>query len=103
MSMRRTFGAMPTITARQMATESFAVPKSVINTITGLLAGAAVASFAAGTFAQPTQTPRKMNRVVRNDLFCSRRSMSIPRISSNLVYAFHQRSLVYDERVGVGS
>src|ERR1700727_2129446 len=33
MSVRRTSGAIPKITARQMATASLAVPKSVMNTI----------------------------------------------------------------------
>src|ERR1700722_12471425 len=35
MSVSRTSGAIPQITARQMATASFAVPKSVMKTIVG--------------------------------------------------------------------
>src|SRR5580693_9823917 len=50
MSMMRASGAMPTITARQMATASLAVPKSVINTIVGLVPEVEPASFCAGTF-----------------------------------------------------
>src|ERR1700722_2323301 len=51
MSVRRTSGAMLKMTARQMATASFAVPKSVMKTIVGreAEAGCAVASsFCAG-------------------------------------------------------
>src|SRR4029077_176165 len=47
-SMMRTSGAMLTITARQMATASLAVPKSVINTMVGLAADGEPASFSAG-------------------------------------------------------
>jgi hypothetical protein len=42
--MIRTFGTIPTITALQIATASFAVPKSVIKTIVGGAAGLAVST-----------------------------------------------------------
>src|SRR5580658_2525124 len=53
MSMMRASGAMPIITALQIATASFAVPKSVINTIVGRAAGFFGAS--SGGFPCPAQ------------------------------------------------
>src|SRR6202453_2933758 len=53
MSMMRASGAMPIITALQIATASFAVPKSVIKTIVGRAAGFFAAP--SGRFAWPAQ------------------------------------------------
>ena len=44
MSMMRASGAMPTMTALQMATESFAAPKSVMNTMVRCAAGPATSA-----------------------------------------------------------
>src|ERR1700730_7168874 len=53
MSMMRASGAIPTITALQMATASLAVPKSVMKTIVGRKElWAAADSFCAGDFEQ---------------------------------------------------
>jgi hypothetical protein len=60
MSMIRALGAIPNITALQIATASFAVPKSVIKTIVGLRGGAELASREPGVPAQPKEiTARK--------------------------------------------
>src|SRR5260370_31317610 len=94
MSMMRASGAMPMITARQMATASFAVPKSVMNTIAGFRVAVAVASFGVGALAQPSESPKSMNGTARNDLFCTHRNMRFLSFE-HLVYAFHGRSLAF--------
>jgi hypothetical protein len=48
MSVSRTSGAIPQMTARQMATASFAVPKSVMKTIVGRAVEVGAAAGAAG-------------------------------------------------------
>src|SRR6267154_1163935 len=90
MSMMRTSGAMPMITARQMATASFAVPKSVMKTMAGFLAGTVVASFGDGAFAQPAETPRKTNSIARNGHLCSHQGIGIPLFSSTLYMHFEE-------------
>ena len=80
--MIRASGAMPKITALQIATASFAVPKSVIKTIVGLRGGAEVASREPGAFAQPNEiTARKKN--TRCDRFGSQSVMKLPLFWSN--------------------
>jgi len=46
----------------QIATESFAVPKSVMKAIGGLCGGEEFASPEAGTLVQPTEIPVKMRK-----------------------------------------
>src|SRR5215467_3579406 len=53
MSMTRASGEMRAITALQMATESLAVPKSVMNTIAGFREAAETSSLDAGGLAHP--------------------------------------------------
>src|SRR5579859_2052567 len=65
--MSRAFGAIPAITALQIATASFAVPKSVMNTIVGRAPAPAcpAAALPAGDFPHPQQTraPAKIKTV----------------------------------------
>src|ERR1700722_12447271 len=77
MSISRTSGAMRMMTARQIATASFAVPKSVMNTTVGRFVSAAFGALSsAARGAHPAQlkaattstTPRLSRREV-NDLF----------------------------------
>ena len=68
MSMILASGAMPTITARQIAAASFAVPKSVINTMVfRAAAAAALASLAAASFCAGDclAQPAKLKLVVK--------------------------------------
>src|ERR1700745_937318 len=99
MSMMRASGAMPMITALQMATASFALPKSVMNTIDGFRVADAVVSFGAGALAQPGESPRSRNGSARSDLFCSHGSMRFP-LFEQPVYAFQGRSLAFPGRAG---
>src|SRR6266403_2551526 len=78
MSMMRASGAMPTITARHMATASFAVPKSVIKTIVGLCAAAEFASFGEEVFAHPAEIAAITKRNTRYNFVCSQRGMVVP-------------------------
>jgi hypothetical protein len=63
--MIRVLGAMPKITALQIATESFAVPKSVMKTIVGLCGGEEFASLETGALVQPTEIPVKTKKSAR--------------------------------------
>src|SRR5271167_5117516 len=59
MSMMRASGAMPIITALQIATASLAVPKSVMKTIVGRAAG-----FFAGSLERLVSPPQPANASV---------------------------------------
>ena len=65
--MIRTSGAIAIITALQMATESFAVPKSVMNTIAGReiegCAGATEPFCGDCGFAQPAKVRMKSTKI----------------------------------------
>src|SRR5579871_406589 len=65
MSVSRTSGAIPQMTARQIATASFAVPKSVMKTIVGrgVEAGAAAGAACLGAGCEHPQNPTA-NKVV---------------------------------------
>src|SRR6266478_3134592 len=94
MSMIRTSGAMPAITALQIATASFAVPKSVIKTIVGLRAAvAAEASLGTGAFAQPSKNPKSINETAKNDLLGSRTDMRFLSFSSTQYMRFAKEVL----------
>src|ERR1700757_3996696 len=111
MSVMRASGAMPNMTARQMATASFAVPKSVMNTIVGFRAGVAAASFGAGALPQPNENRRSMNGTANNGLFCSHRNMGFLsfRATSICTYGHFERKAsrsagaVFDELVADSS
>src|SRR5690349_11111372 len=76
MSAIRASGAIPPITALQMATESLAVPKSVIKTIVGLRGVAWTNSFGAGGDAQPVKTATTSRE--KNAHRCNQRDIETP-------------------------
>src|SRR5437763_3945868 len=69
MSMMRASGAIPVITALQIATASLAAPKSLMKTMVGLRDRLAAVSRGAGAFAQPEKIPANTNIIERRN-FC---------------------------------
>src|SRR5437764_224841 len=82
MSMMRASGAMLAITARQIATASFAVPKSVIKTIVGLWLALEFASFGEKLFAHPPEISAISKTNPKYQLRCSQSGIVIPLISA---------------------
>src|ERR1700742_3675275 len=85
MSVSRTSGAIPHITARHMATASFAVPKSVMKTIVGRAAEVGAAAGAAGFGAGCEHPP--IPRANKSDNATSKRTRTFISKSDDVVTA----------------
>src|SRR5882757_6670898 len=104
MSVRRTSGAILKITARQMATASLAVPKSVIKTMVGREAAVASAalgdSFVAGCCEHAEQKRRsesrgRTSRTVRKIISSPRRLAREPQVTPT---ACRKRPSIHEAR-----
>src|ERR1051326_6378270 len=101
--MMRASGAIPIMTALQMAAASLAVPKSDMKTMVGFRAAIADTSFGAGAVAHPACIPAKSRASTRQNRGFTLRDIVFPLIFAHLVYAFRPENLAWGPMESVGT